>query len=100
MPLNIPTTAQITQRNLSNLESNLNQTAPANDKSFLKVLAAVEALAHTELYKLLVERSLQNLALTASGESLDKIGQEYDVIRKPAESAVLEISLPADNDSG
>lgn len=95
--LNIPTTQTVKDRNLANLESNLNQTSPLADKAFLRILAAMEAMNHTELYKYAVERVLQNLALTATGDDLDIIGQEFSIIRKVAEAAVLNISLPATN---
>ncbi len=97
MSIVIPTTEAIKDRNLANLESAMNQTSPLNDKAFLRVLAAVEALMHTELYKYGVERALQTLAISASGADLDRIGNEYSVARKPAEAAVLTIQLPGTN---
>lgn len=97
MSLNIPTTEAIKDRNLANLETALAQTSPLADKAFLRVLAAMEALSFTGLYKFATERALQNLALTASGTGLDTIGREFNVIRKPAESTVLTIELPAVN---
>lgn len=97
MGLTIPTTEEIKDTNLSNLESNLNQTSPLNNKAFLRVFAGMNALNFTSLYKVAVEATLQNLALTATDEDLDRIGQEYGVIRKPAEAAILNISLPGEN---
>lgn len=95
MSLNIPTTQEITDRSLANLEASLNQTAPLNDKAFLRVLSAMTGMTETELFKFGVERAKQNLALTATGNDLDLIGQEYGIVRKPAEAAVLTITLPA-----
>lgn len=95
MSLNIPTTQAVKNRALANFEGALNQTSPLADKAFLRVLSGVEALIHTELYKLAVERALQNLALTASGPGLETVGREFDVIKKPAEATVLTITLPA-----
>jgi len=97
MPLSIPTTQQIKDRNLSNLETALSQTSPLNEKAFLRVLSAMEAINHTELYKYGAERSIQNLAITATGSDLDLIGVEYEVIRKPATSAVLDIEIGGTN---
>lgn len=97
MALNIPTTEEIKDRNVSNLESNLNQTSPLNDKAFNRVIGGMEALNHTELYKFGVERAKQNLALTATGDDLERIGLEFDTIRKPAESAVLTVTVPGVN---
>ena len=95
MALNIPTTAEIKARNVSNLEAALSQKAPANEKSFLRVMAVIQALNYTELYKFAAERTLQNFAMTATGEDLERIGQEFGVTRKVAESAVLIVTLPA-----
>jgi len=85
MGIEIPTTKQITDRNVANFEQRLNQTVPQVSKAFYRVLSAIEALGYTELYKFGVERALQNLALTATGEDLDRIGSEYGINRKPAE---------------
>lgn len=93
MPLNIPTTEEIKDRNVSNIESRVNQTTPATDKAFNRVLAAMEALNHTELYKFGVERALQNFALTATGEDLERIGAEFNVVKTPAEAAVLTVQV-------
>jgi hypothetical protein len=95
MALNIPTTEEIKNRNLANLELAIAQTSPLADKAFLRVLSGMEALNYTELYKLAVERALQNLALTANLEGLKIIGTEFGVIFKTAEAAVLTIELPA-----
>jgi hypothetical protein len=63
------------------------------DKAFLRVLAAMLAMAQTGLYKFGAERAKQNLALTATGADLDLIGSEFSVIRKAAESAVLAATI-------
>jgi len=97
MPQNIPTTKQIKENNLANYESELSQTSPAVDKAFLKVQSSINAMNFTQLYKYGVERTLQNLVLTASGDGLDLLGNNRGVVRKPAESAVLEIELPGTN---
>lgn len=85
MSVSIPTTKEQKETNLANLEASLNQNAPDNEKSFLRVLAAMEALQFTSLYKFGVDAAIQNLALTATGEDLDRIGSEYGVERKPSE---------------
>ena len=87
MTLQIPTTQEQKDTNQANMESKLQQEAPPVDKSFIKVLSAVEALQFTQLYKYGVERALQTLALTATGDDLDAIGNNYGVYRKPAEAA-------------
>jgi len=99
LALVIPTTEELKDRYLTNLESALNQNSPLADKAFLRVLAATQALDHTELYRVALERALQNLAITATGEDLDRIGEEYDVVRKPAEAAQITAELPAVTDT-
>ncbi len=95
MPVNIPTVKQTKEKCISTFESKLNQTTPLNDKAFIRVLSAILAMLHKELYNYGRERAAQNLALTASENGLDINGHEYGVIRKTAESTVLIISLPA-----
>lgn len=97
MSLQIPTTQELKDQNLSNLESQIGQTAPIADKAFLRVLAAMEAMSITPLYKYATERAKQNLALTATDIDLDNLGIEYGVIRKPAEAAVLTATIPGTN---
>lgn len=93
MSLNIPTTKELKERNVSAIESQINQTTPATDKAFNRVLAGLMALTDTELYKFATERSLQNFALTATGEDLERIGAEFGVVKKPAEAAVLTVQV-------
>lgn len=89
------TAQQLKDTNLANLESQLGQTAPIADKAFLRVLAALEALSGTSLSKFAADRVRQTLALTASGEGLDNVGNEYGVARKAAVAAELTVTLPA-----
>ena len=93
----IPTTQNLFDTNLANFESNLAQTSPLNNKAFLRVLSAIEANQGTGLYKLLIDRVAQNLALTATGTDLDEIGINYGVFRKDAIAAVLTYTLPGTN---
>lgn len=95
MALEIPTTQQISDQNISRFESALGQDVPLNEKAFLRVLAVIEALTATGLYKFAAERARQNLAISASGQWLDLIGNEFSTPRKLAESTVLTITLPA-----
>jgi uncharacterized phage protein gp47/JayE len=97
MSIEILTTQEIKDQNLSNLESQLGQTAPVADKAFLRVLAAMEALMIRPLYNYAIERIKQNLALTATGSDLDLLGSEYDVNRTLAEAAQLTATIPGTN---
>ena len=91
----IPTTLEISDSNVANYENKLGQDAPINDKAFINVQAAINALNFTQLYKFAVERSLQNLATTATGTDLEEIGAQYQINKKPSVSAVLTADLPA-----
>lgn len=91
----IPTTAQMAAVNKANIEARLNQTTPAADKAFNTVLAAVEAMAFTSLYKYAADRSTANLWISAQGPDLDYLGSEYGVIRQGAVAAVVTATLAA-----
>jgi hypothetical protein len=95
MAYRIPTTQENYDRNLANYESELNQEAPLVDKAFLRVQAANEAQAQTELSRLAVDRARENFALTASEDGLKVIGDELGVTRKAGTAANLAIYLPA-----
>jgi uncharacterized phage protein gp47/JayE len=94
MSLNIPTTRELKDQFLANLEAALNQTSPLNEKAFLRVLSATEGIVFTSLYKYAVYKTKQILTITAFGQGLDDLGAEYGVTRKPAESTVLTATLP------
>jgi hypothetical protein len=93
----IPTTQQIKDQNVANFESNINQTSPLNDKAFIRVLSAVEAILFKSLYNFGVDRIKQVLATTATNQGLDDIGNDYGVVRKTAVSTVLTATLPGTN---
>ncbi len=97
MALELLTTIELFERSLANIEGQINQTSPLNDKAFNRVLAALIALDQKELQNFGAERALANLVITATGSDLDILGAEYGVTRKPAEAAVLTIELPATN---
>lgn len=97
MAVSIPTTAEITAQNVANFEVRIGQTIPTNDKAFFRVLSAIEAMLFTSHYKYAADRILQNLALTATGEDLDRIGINYRVYRKAAVAFVGTIDQPAAN---
>jgi uncharacterized phage protein gp47/JayE len=84
MPIQIPTTQEIIDRNIANFVEKLGQEIPITDKAFLRVLATIEAGMQTALYKYAVWANLQNLALTATGDDLEEIGEEHDVFKNPA----------------
>jgi uncharacterized phage protein gp47/JayE len=95
MPVNIPTTQELTETYLANFESKLNQSSPLVDKAFLRVLAAVEAMGGVGFHKYAVDAVKQNLARSATGVNLAEIGDEYGIIKKVAESAILVVEITA-----
>lgn len=97
MALELLTTDELFDRALANIEGQINQTSPLNDKAFNRVLAALIALDHKGLQNFGAERATANLVITATGSDLDILGAEYGVTRKPTEAAVLTIELPATN---
>ena len=96
MPLPVPTTQEIVDQNVTNLESKLNQTTPATPKAFNRVVGTMEAMNATGLYRFGAERAKQNLALTANEAGLTVLGNEYKKPRKPAVAAQLNIQVAAD----
>jgi len=88
---NIPKTSDLAAQFLSNLETQLNQYAPQNDKSFLRVLAGTEAPIAAGLYRMAAVAVLQTLAITATGDDLDVIGSNFGIIRKPQTSAIINV---------
>jgi uncharacterized phage protein gp47/JayE len=97
MSYKIPTLTELFNDHLARLEAELNQDSPLNDKAFLQILAMVEAGLDIGLYKFSANQVLQNLALTATGDGLDKIGNDNDTPRKQEQAAILEAELPAVN---
>jgi uncharacterized phage protein gp47/JayE len=97
MAFTIPTTKTQADTNLAGYEAKLGQNTPINNKAFLRVLSILQAASQTQLFKYAADRALQTLALTATGENLDIIGNNFGVTRKPAEAASSQISLPAVN---
>lgn len=97
MAYNIPTLKELFIAHKSRIESAIGQNAPANDKSFINVLAATEAAQDIGLYKFAADRAKQNLALTATGEDLSRIGNNNNVPRKAAVTAEVTATLNATN---
>jgi uncharacterized phage protein gp47/JayE len=97
MSFKIPTTEEFFDTFLANIEARINQDSPLNDKAFNRVLAVAEAIAATSLAKYAAYEVKQVLAISAFGDGLDVIGEEYGVTRKAAEATVLTATLPGTN---
>jgi hypothetical protein len=97
MAFTIPTAKALAAQFLAAIEARLNQTTPPVARAFNRTLSAALAMFGAGVYKFTADRSIQSLALTATGEDLDKIGSNYGVTRKPAIAAILELELVATN---
>jgi hypothetical protein len=91
----IPTTEQLVNAHISRIESKINQNAPSNDKAFIVVIGTTEGGLDIGLYKFAADAVKQTLALTATNEGLDQIGNDNSTPRKQAETAILEATLNA-----
>jgi uncharacterized phage protein gp47/JayE len=84
MAYNVPSTQELSDRNLANIERQLNEHTPPADKAFNRTWAVTEGMAEKELYAFAADRAAANLAMTAMGADLESIGQEYGLVRYPA----------------
>ncbi|GHT66392.1 hypothetical protein FACS1894110_10000 [Spirochaetia bacterium] len=84
MPQTIPSTRQQTDQNIANIEFALGAVAPIPDKSFVRVMAGMQAMAGTQLYALIVSKAKDCFASTASEEALTEIAHNYSIVRDPA----------------
>ncbi len=90
----IPNTADLNAQYLAFIEAKLNQTSPLADRALNRALAQLLAMIGTLFNKLGAERILQNLAQTATGSDLDRLGAEVNITRIPAEAAQLTATIP------
>jgi uncharacterized phage protein gp47/JayE len=96
MAITLPTTQDIVGANIAKFEATLNQTVPATEKAFVRVVATIEASAFASLARMVVDRAKENLALTASAEGLATIGDEIGVTQKAATTAEVTIEATAE----
>jgi len=93
MSIPIPTVQENIDECLAFLEGELGQESAINNKSFLLVLSRLQGMIKSSLYLFSAEQIKRVLALTAEDGDLDAIGDQYDVNRKPAATAVLTIEV-------
>jgi uncharacterized phage protein gp47/JayE len=93
MPYSIPDTQEIINRNIANIEQNLNERSPPADRSFNRAWATVEGLSASGLYAFAADRARENLAISASEDGLDVLGEEYDLPRRQATPWRGKVSL-------
>lgn len=95
MALIVPTTKQLFTQFLTTLESFINQTTPALQKSYNRAIATAQAQIATGHYRYAAEKIKSVLWITATGSDLDKLGEEINLPRKAGAKTVLTATLPA-----
>lgn len=93
----IPTTNEIFERVLNDIESSINQTTPLLFKAFNRVISLAFAGVFTIQYKLAQWAIKQIFTVTQDSDSLELKGDQYNIPRKVATSAVLTVGLTGDN---
>lgn len=99
MALQEPTTNEIRDTLIANIESRLGQIVPIMPKAVWRVLAAAIAGIFTTLYKYGSWQFLQMFPQTADEESLEQWGNLVNIIRTPAESARIEFGCTGEDGS-
>jgi len=98
MPLpDIPTTEEIYNRIINDIETKLNQTTPLLPKAFNVVLALSVAGAFTILYKIFQWGVKQIFTITQDEDSLSLKGEQYGIAKKTAQAAVLTATFTGVN---
>lgn len=95
MSQDFPTEQQLFDTFLANFEATLGQNVPINDKAFIRIDAANQAVIAMLMQREAVINTRENLAITASRAGLIAIGKEYDLPIKAEVSAVLTAAMPA-----
>lgn len=91
MSLNEPTTKEIFDQIINNIEATLGQAIPLLPKAAFRVLSSAIAGVFTILYKFASWQFLQIFPSTADEESLERWGELVGIIRTPAVQAQIEI---------
>ncbi len=97
MPYAVKSTQEWFDQFLSNYELNLSQSSPLNDRSFLEVQAMNLAAIATSMQKFGSFQAKMNLALSAKGDYLNKLAQEYGVDIKGATQTALTATVTAED---
>jgi uncharacterized phage protein gp47/JayE len=96
MAFEIPTTQELTDANVARFEDTINQTVPRTRKAFARVVAIIQSMAASGMYKYAAERARQALILSADLDGLKYIGAQYGVDYQYATSAELQVKLVGD----
>ena len=93
----IPTTEEIEDRIISDIESSIGQATPLLAKAFNRIIAKALAGVFTILYKFGQWVLKQVFTITQDDDSLELKGDQYDIARKVATAAELTVGLTGDN---
>jgi len=91
----IPSTLEQAATNKANIEARLNQETPAAPQAYNNVIAAMQAMSFTTLYKYGADRFQAGLWISAKGSDLDYLGTEYNIPRQTATAATITATMPA-----
>ncbi len=94
----IPTTEEINDRIISDIESSTGQSTPLMAKALNRVLAFALSGVFTILYKFGQWAIKQIFTITQDDDSLELKGDQYDIARKVAVAAELTAGFTGDND--
>lgn len=98
MPLpTLPTTKEIRDRVISDIESEINQNTPLMLKAFNRVLATAISFTFTLLYKYGQWAYKQIFTVTQDIESLELKGDQFNIAQKDAQAAEITVLLTGDN---
>ncbi len=93
----IPTTEEINDRIISDIESSIGQATPTLFKAFNRVLAAALAGVFTILYKFGQWGIKQIFTITQDDDSLELKGDQYEIPRKDAQASELTADFVGTN---
>ena len=94
MPLpTLPTTKEIRDRIITDIELTINQNTPSLCKAFNRVLAASLAFVFTLLYKFGQWSYKQIFTVTQGVESLELKGDQYGIPHKDSQATTISIGL-------
>lgn len=93
----IPTTEEINNRIVSDIESSIGQSTPLLYKAFNRVIAFALSGVFTILYKFGQWAIKQIFTITQDEDSLELKGDQYDIPRKVSTAATLTADFIGDN---
>lgn len=90
-----PTISELKAQFLQEYESQIGQSSPLNNKAYLRIKSAVMAGIATLMQREVQTNTKENLAISASRAGLITIGNEYDLLIKDEQAAIIDATIPA-----